>query len=208
MTYRFLRKSNGRTTGILALGFTAAVLIEVSDTCISSWRPAAGHEQLAVQAMPPDVSLRIEQKRADEQRITIRQANLFHARFIETVMSELPPKATLLYAGRLRTDDGARYGFRKKASVGNPLGWHVQGEGIVTFSFWISTQRTTDTVVETEVEMQKLFVNVNHVNANRGLDTPLPELGNLTVRQTLAKLNKPWPITLEDLKEQAKNKER
>ncbi len=134
-----------------------------------------------------------DQRQWDERQITIRQANLFHARFIETVMSELPPRALLLYAGRLRTDDGARYGFRKKAGVGNPLGWHVQGEGMVTFSFWISTQRTTETVVETEVEMQKLFVNVSHVNANRGLDIPLPELGGLTVRQTLAKLNKPWP---------------
>jgi hypothetical protein len=43
------------------------------------------------------------------------------------------------------------------------------------------------------IEGHKIFVNVSHVNANRGLDAPLERLGGLSVRQTLAKLNKPWP---------------
>ncbi|MCL4190973.1 MAG: hypothetical protein KJZ87_04440 [Thermoguttaceae bacterium] len=90
----------------------------------------------------------------------------------------------------------------------NTLHWLVVGRGIVAFDFWISTQPTTETVTDTMIEGQKIFVNVSHVNTNRGLDAPLERLGGLSVRQTLAKLNKPWPVTLEDLKEQAKNKER
>jgi hypothetical protein len=140
----------------------------------------------------PEAERLIAQDQADQRRITIRQANLFHARFIETVMDDLPRNVTVRYVGLLATDHG-RGSLRAPGGIGIPLGWHVQDETLVRFSFWISTKPTTETITKTMIEGQELFVNVDQVDGNRGVDTPLPELGGLSVRNTLAKLHEPWP---------------
>ncbi len=143
------------------------------------------------------------QYRADERVITARQVNLFHLRFIETVMDDLPRLVALDYQGLVATvrEQGRP---RKAGDIGLPLSWALGHDGRAVCTFWLSTQPTPETAGDVPIEGQKLFVNVDSVIGNSGLDIPLPELGNLTVRQTLAKLNNPWPITLEDLQERAK----
>ncbi|MCL4190972.1 MAG: hypothetical protein KJZ87_04435 [Thermoguttaceae bacterium] len=163
--------------------------------------PRSEVQQLADQRL-------FDQQQRDERQITIRQANAFHVRFGEMVINELPWDVTYRYGGPLRIVEDRRAARRQAGRSGNTLSWLVLARGIAMFHFWISTQPTTETVTDTMIEGQKIFVNVSHVNTNRGLDAPLERLGGLSVRQTLAKLNKPWPVTLEDLKEQAKNKER
>ncbi|MCZ2077453.1 MAG: hypothetical protein LC130_20935 [Bryobacterales bacterium] len=134
-----------------------------------------------------------DQQQQDERQITIRQANAFHVRFAETVLPEMPWDVTFQYSGPLYRIGHQRQAHHNAGRIANTLHWLVVGRGIVAFDFWISTQPTTETVTDTMIEGQKIFVNVSHVNANRGLDAPLGGLGGLTVRQTLAKLNKPWP---------------
>ena len=141
------------------------------------------------------------QYRADERVVTARQVNLFHLRFIETVMDDLPRLVALDYQGLVATDC-EQDRPRKAGDIGLPLSWALGHDGRAVCTFWLSTQPTPETAAEVPIEGQKLFVNVDSVIGNSGLDIPLPELGGLTVRQRLAKLNKPWPAppTLEELK--------
>jgi len=145
------------------------------------------------------------QYRADERVVTARQVNLFHLRFIETVMDDLPKLVALDYQGLVATDR-ERSRPRKDGDIGLPLSWALGYDGRAVCTFWISTQPTPETVGDVPIEGQKLFVNVDSVMGNSGVDIPLAELGDHSVRQTLAKLNKPWPVTLEDIQKSYKER--
>lgn len=133
------------------------------------------------------------QREADGRTITIRQVNLFHARFTDTVLGQDELRGlTCSYQGIVAVDRG-RNKMRAVGVIGDPLGWGVYG-GLGVFGFWISTQPTTETVGETTLEGQKLFINVDFVTENKGPDAPLRELGGLSVREAIVKLNSPWPL--------------
>lgn len=149
--------------------------------------PRSEVQQLADQRL-------FDQQQQDERQLTIRQANAFHVRFAETVLPEMPWDVTFQYSGPLYRIGHQRQAHHNAGRIANTLHWLVVGRGIVVFDFWISTQPTTETVTDTMIEGQKIFVNVTHVNANRGLDAPLERLGGLSVRQTLQKLNGPGPL--------------
>ncbi|MHC4400307.1 MAG: hypothetical protein ACYTG0_11585 [Planctomycetota bacterium] len=59
-----------------------------------------------VEKLPPDMVALMKQREADQRRITIREANLFHRHFIDTCMEVMPRNVTLGYSGILATDDG------------------------------------------------------------------------------------------------------
>jgi hypothetical protein len=131
----------------------------------------------------------VAQQRRSMRQITIREANLFHKRFIEICMRELPRTVTIHYVGLLGTDNG-----RKKVrihtdanDVGGSLDWHVQAD-LVIFDMWISTMRTKETVAKCEIEKKDIFVNVLFVDGKRGLDDELAELGGSSVRKILSLL--------------------
>lgn len=133
----------------------------------------------------------VAQQLRSMRQITIREANLFHRRFIEVCMKELPRTVTIQYVGLLGTDNG-----RKKVrihtdanDVGGSLDWHVQGD-LVIFDMRISTMRTKETVAKCEIEGKDIFVNVQFVDGKRGLDDELVELGGRSVKEILLLLER------------------
>jgi hypothetical protein len=77
--------------------------------------------------------------------------------------------------------------------LGWPLHWAVSGEDLVVFKFWISTQRTKQTLAKCKLEGRELFVNVDFVTGNQSVDEKLPELGGRSVREVLKHIEKPGP---------------
>lgn len=133
------------------------------------------YESLFVEELSPEVAKLAAQQEKDERTITVRQANLFHARFIETVLEDFSNAVALDYRGLVATDRGAvpaigpyTEKLRIVGGIGLPLGWHVSYRDVGVFTFWVSTQPTTETTGETMIEGQKLFINVNSVVRNSG----------------------------------------
>lgn len=127
------------------------------------------------------------QQRKSMQEITIRVANLFHKRFIDTCMEALPREVTLQYVGLLGTDNGRLKVRVLTDDVRGSLKWYVHAD-VVIFDMWISTMRTKETVAKCVIEKQDIFVNVLFVDGKRGLDDALTELGGRSVRRILSLL--------------------
>ncbi len=156
-----------------------------------------------VRELPPDVVGFLKQQQADQRQLTIREANLFHRHFIDTCMKAMPIHTTLSYDGLVATDNG-RLPLQlvsEEINVGDPLRWGVgSGDGFGLFEFWISTQHTKQTLAQCTLEGRQLFVNVDFVGFDHGIDDKLPALGGQSVREVLAHLEK--PLCTNPLKEQ------
>lgn len=121
--------------------------------CGQVQRVACAEEKAAetpvfVEELPPDIRALIEQRQADQRRITIREANLFHRHFIDTCMEVMPQEVTLGYDGLLATDNG-RHPLRTFGNVidlGWPVHWGVGRDLLGVFGLWISTQPTKQTL--------------------------------------------------------------
>jgi hypothetical protein len=129
---------------------------------------------------------------ADERHISIREANLFHLHFIDTCMDVMPREVTLHYDGLVATDNG-RHPWRaiSHLAIGSPLHWGVGREDFRVFGFWISTQRTKQTLAKCILEGRQLFVNVDFVKNLRSVDEKLSDLGGRSVREVVANVEKP-----------------
>jgi hypothetical protein len=148
-----------------------------------------------VAELTPDMVALVKQQEADERRLTIREANLFHRHFIDTCMEVMPTEVTFGYCGLLATDNG-RHPLRTYGNVidiGLPLHWGVGRGQLGVFGFWISTQRTKQTLAKCKLEGRELFVNVDFVTGNQSVDAKLPELGGRSVREVLKHIEKPGP---------------
>lgn len=123
---------------------------------------------------------------AEATKITAFQINRFHQRLIEQCMPLLPKEVELQYLGVVSTNNG-----RKKTIIkddfGLPLSWAFQDD-IVVFSLWISTAPTHATTARCRLDDSTLYVNVDGIDQNRGVDDKLPELGFRSVRQILSSL--------------------
>jgi hypothetical protein len=140
----------------------------------------------------PEEIKEIEQRAAlmdkSMRQITIREANLFHKRFVETCMDHLPRNVSLHYHGELATDDGRR----KQRIITDEviaLNWQVE-DTVGLFCFWISTMPTKKTAAKCSIENRYNFVKVYFLMENKSVDEKLPRLGNQSVREILAHLEK------------------
>ena len=124
----------------------------------------------------------------DAERITVGQVSHFHMLFIERCLDKLPQDVAFQYAGPLVTE-GSRRGQRVHGPPAGILEWNVQ-HGVVIFSVWISSIRTTHTVVAFPVGETELFTNVSFVDENRSIDEKLPKLGDRSVKEVLLDLVK------------------
>ncbi len=152
---------------------------------------------------PSELAAYSKQRAVDQRQLTIREANLFHRHFIDTCMKAMPIHTTLSYDGLVATDNG-RLPLQlvsEEINVGDPLRWGVGGgDGFGLFEFWISTQRTKQTLAKCTLEGRQLFVNVDFVGFGHGIDDKLPALGGQSVREVLANIEK--PLCTNPLKEQ------
>ncbi len=149
-----------------------------------------------VEKLPPEIERLHAQERADTERITVRQANQFHRRFVDHVLGDLPKGLTFRYGGTLGRPErsGPQLGLLSIGEIGSPLRWDLVSGTRQVLTLWISTQLTAQTVVEITIEKERLFVNVEDIAAGRDPDAPAPELGGCTVREALQKLNGPGPL--------------
>jgi hypothetical protein len=162
----------------------------------SSTTKASDLKRVPFGSLSPDDIARTKLESEDERRITIRQANLFHYRFIDNCMEPLPDDIILQYQGIL-TDNGVKQGQRIEGSIGWPLGWQLltekDGEIGLVYTFWISTERIKQTIAKCQIEGKVIYVNADSNENNRTLDDKLPELGNRSVREVLLKIEKTHP---------------
>jgi hypothetical protein len=132
------------------------------------------------------------EKLVSTEQISLRTANLFAERLVWECLDSVPAIAS--YSGPLGFNRGAR-GARMLPDASNTyLNWQIIGgdaqNRIVVFTFWISVHKQTGSVVRTRVNDKTLFVNVDWVKDEMGLDEPVPELGKRSIRAILSKLNK------------------
>lgn len=142
----------------------------------------------------------VSQQQQSMRYITIRDANLFHKRFIDRCMGQLPDEVTIEYVGLLGTDNGRRKTRIVTDDVLGALSWHVQTD-LVIFDMWISTMRTKETVVKCSIENRDVFVNVLGIDDGRGLDEKLPELGGHSVTELLSLLEIDTPKKKQESKQ-------
>jgi hypothetical protein len=152
-----------------------------------------------VKELPPDRAAFFKQLEADERRITVRQANLFHYRFIHTCMTRLPPNLTVQQGGLLATFNAAK-GIWLADSIGDPLSWTVFKD-LGVFEFWITTAKTKFTLAKCTLEGTDIYVNVIDACGKRTVDEKLPELGGKSVREVFSEIDKAPPTTEETLRD-------
>ena len=128
-----------------------------------------------------------EVRKVATKNISIGAATMFHHKFIERCMPALPEEVELQYDGPLRSDSGRNKFGVEGGGIELALRWSVVAD-LGYFSFWLSTTKTPLTAVTCRIDKQDLFVNVDFVDSNRGIDEVLPELGKQSVRQVLARL--------------------
>jgi hypothetical protein len=185
-----------RFSGLARLTMLTAIAALPCGECSSPCRAADGptSRRAFVPELPPDAAAILKQRRGDERRITIRQANLFHRHFIDACMGAMPEDVKLSYGGVLAAENG-RETLKVELTIvnlGDTLHWRLASSfGI--FSVWISTERTKQTLAKCNLEGQDIFVNVDFVRDSRSVDDKLPELGGRSVREVLSNIEKPGP---------------
>ncbi len=146
----------------------------------------------------------LERVRDDAQRhISVLTLNLFHERVVDQCMGEMPEGTKLQYCGIAAIDKGQRRTGYKNSGDVSTVDWHV-GNWLAAFRFWISREKTSQTVVKVRVNDEDIYVNVNFVDENRSIDAKLPQLGNRSVRDVL-KLLEDEPLKKETRKDAGPN---
>jgi hypothetical protein len=123
------------------------------------------------------------------QKIKLLTANLFQEHFVDHCLKDLPGDLRLKYSGYLTryTSPGSKLDGEAENSS---IMWTVYTDkGPTTcFNFWLSTRPTDETVQHVKIKSDDLYVNVDFVDENRGVDAKLPQLGNRSVRELLKQL--------------------
>jgi hypothetical protein len=120
-----------------------------------------------------------------ERHISLLAANLFHDRFIDRCLKLLPEELHLTYGGDLGLYSRPPKVTVKGSAQSNALIWSVDGKSFGVFRFWLSTERVSLTAGKVMIDGQPLFINIDFVDENRGVDAKLSQLGNRSVREVL-----------------------
>jgi hypothetical protein len=120
------------------------------------------------------------------QTIKLVTANLFQERFVDRCLKNLPNELHLQYGGFLTkyTSPGSKL---EGEAENSSIVWTVYTDRGPTscFNFWLSTRPTDETVQHVKIKSDDLYLNVDFVDENRGVDAKLPQLGNRSVRDVL-----------------------
>ena len=181
--------SNRRLRCLCAVGIAAIAMMPLAIRAAETAGEEAASRSGFVAELTAEEAQLIAQREADSRRITILEANLIHARFIDRCMERLPTGVALEYSGALGTENGGT-GLRIIGGVGCPLEWAVH-KNVVIFSFWISTRRMKETLAKCSIEGKDIFLNVSFVDEARSVDAKLAELGGRSVREVVSAIEKP-----------------
>ena len=158
-----------------------------------------------VKELPAAVAEACKQLDADERRVTIRQANLFHRHLIDVLIDEsifasvrppYPPPLQVRYHGSLATEgvydiDGIIEKLTLEGSIGGPLSWSIGAGGLGIFDVDLTTAKTKFSLAKCSIEGQEFYANVMSVVDLHSVDDKLPQLGGKSVREVLAKIEQP-----------------
>ena len=141
---------------------------------------------------PASIEEKANIREESSRQITLLTANLFQERFVDRCMKGLPKDFQLIYAGYLSKYD-APWGLKVDgAASSTSTSWSAGESGQpATFNFWLSTKPTDETVQRVKIESQMLYINVDFVDGNKGVDAKLSQLGNRSVREVLKLLDDP-----------------
>ena len=127
--------------------------------------------------------------RKDSERISLYTANLFDERLQERCEIGL---VSIVYNGPLGSN-GELNSYLLWHAIRDPLitigkdGITVGGDRTVLFNFYISLDKTEDTVTSCRINGQLLYLNVVYIMEGKSLDDPLLQNG-MTLRELLERL--------------------
>jgi hypothetical protein len=158
---------------------------------LATWQPDDSRFKAACAAEPKETS-QAEMQRIDQESrriISLVTTNRFHARFLRACITILPEDTELVYLGDLAADRRLPKFELHDSATSLALYWTVQDSHFELFRFWISVEPTSQTAGKTTIDKQVLFMNVDSVDGNKGVDAKLPQLGNRSVREVLKLLD-------------------
>lgn len=182
-----LRGAAVRCAWAMAIGMSGLIPIAAEGAGIPAEKNATRSGFVA--QLTPEESQLVNDQMAAAREVSVLQANIIHARFLDRCLEPLPEGVALGYGGML-CREGSRTGQRIVGSFGSPVEWDVH-KNIAVFSFWVSTRRTKDTLATCSIEGKDIFVNVSFVDENRSVDAKLPELGGRSVREVVSAIERP-----------------